>query len=718
MTDISQFPIPTLTVDPTDIQNAATNAALAITARDGAETARAGAETAKARAEAARAGAETAKARAEAARDAAQSAVLATYQVADDTALAALTGISSGNTAFVTGTGHFYHYDGSAWIDDGEGFLADLRAASTTAMIKVARSAALSALLTTAAPLYDQLTKNGITPGYALPAGLARLKFSTAGLPPILDYIADGSLRYVDGVAWVDQALFLAASGGAETTGGLEFGPWVDDTLSSALENADFAADVSGWTASSSATLSWQDGMAVLTASAANLPYISQKLTPDTGELAGNCFAFRGTGYCTDTKFRVMGTIQNASFGTGISATTTFGKSLTVTNFGFLNVGRGTNAYVGGGMNSATSSGRAYIDSFEVYRAAPLSNWPEDAGIDAYVEFTINAIPTTDQVVMQADAATERDRIRLVVQNDGHLWLVVTSNNVAQARLDLGAVLIGQTNIVAIGSGLNFVAGCLNGGDLLTDLIADPVGTSVLRVGHGLTSGQVLDGAVARLTVLPTSKDANFIKSLAGGTERAGIWAEGDSMMAGAYGYVLWEDIQDTTGVSTVNTATGGASWDTIVNRILASASYLKDYTLVIFDGSANGFVSVQDTLDRLAEVVAWKGDENWVYMPPLVGKRSNSSTIEGESTYTQNMKALLTGAVSRFGEHHVYTTIWSDLQALADGSTADANDVASGVLPGSIYATGDSTHLGDAANQAIAAGVAPVIANIRALTE
>ena len=79
-------------------------------------------------AEAAEAGAETAQALAEAARDAAETAAGAAedavqydYLVADGTALAALTGMTTGQRAFVRATEHIWAYSGSAWVDMGLG---------------------------------------------------------------------------------------------------------------------------------------------------------------------------------------------------------------------------------------------------------------------------------------------------------------------------------------------------------------------------------------------------------------------------------------------------------------------------------------------------------------------------------------------------------------------------------------------------------------------
>lgn len=57
--------------------------------------------------------------RAALARDAAEDAVQYDYLVADNTALNAIVGMTSGQRAFVRSTEHVWHYDGAAWVDDG-----------------------------------------------------------------------------------------------------------------------------------------------------------------------------------------------------------------------------------------------------------------------------------------------------------------------------------------------------------------------------------------------------------------------------------------------------------------------------------------------------------------------------------------------------------------------------------------------------------------------
>ncbi len=60
-----------------------------------------------------------------AARDAAQSAITVNYLRATVALLNAVTGMTVNQTAFVTETGNFYSYSGSAWVNQGQGYLAN-----------------------------------------------------------------------------------------------------------------------------------------------------------------------------------------------------------------------------------------------------------------------------------------------------------------------------------------------------------------------------------------------------------------------------------------------------------------------------------------------------------------------------------------------------------------------------------------------------------------
>lgn len=90
------------------------DAAVAATAADRVQTTldRTAAQTA-------RAGAETARDQAQTARDAAIAAGSWNYTPADAAALAAITGMTAGQTALVVSTMHLWRYSGSAWVDMG-----------------------------------------------------------------------------------------------------------------------------------------------------------------------------------------------------------------------------------------------------------------------------------------------------------------------------------------------------------------------------------------------------------------------------------------------------------------------------------------------------------------------------------------------------------------------------------------------------------------------
>ncbi|MGJ8561875.1 MAG: hypothetical protein ACSHX3_16800, partial [Litorimonas sp.] len=338
---------------------------------------------------------------------------------------------------------------------------------------------------------------------------------------------------------------------------------------------------------------------------------------------------------------------------------------------------------------------------------------------NAYFEFTLPETATEDVVIFDGFASpTAKQHSRLTILwriADEHLVVQLRVNNGSPAALDLGEVALGGSHKLAMRMKDADYGASLDGAAAVFSTGLKAVGISSFETSATLT----------RLALFESMGDNNWLATVTGGEPAVPLWTEGDSMMNGAYGISLSTLLAASTGLGVINTAAGGNSWATITDRIIATIEAdadAKNRTLVIFDGSANGFTTVQDWLDRLSAVVAAFGSENWVVATSLTGRRSDRSVITTPSDYNLDMKECLSQGVGLFGEHHFYTTIWEDLQDEADGSTEDANDVASGAIPGSLFYTGDEgvtydgTHLGLLANETIADGLTPVIMNVRDL--
>jgi hypothetical protein len=386
----------------------------------------------------------------------------------------------------------------------------------------------------------------------------------------------------------------------------------------------------------------------------------------------------------------------------------------------YLSTASGNQAYVGVKNTSASGSGTLLVPEFDVREVRPFEAFPSGQW-DAYFEFTLPETATEDVVIFDGFASlTAKQHSRLTILwriADEHLVVQLRVNNASPAALDLGEVALGGSHKLAMRMKDADYGASLDGAAAVFSTGLRAVGISSFETSEILT----------RLALFESMGDNNWLATVTGGEPAVPLWTEGDSMMNGAYGISLSTLLAASTGLGVINTAAGGNSWATITDRIIATIEAdpdAKNRTLLPFDGSANSFVSVEDTMERLQAVVDAFGSENWLFIPPLTGRRSDRSVVTDETEYMINMKAVRDAAIARFGAHHVYTSIWEDLQALADGSTEDANDVASGAIPGSLFYTGDEgvtydgTHLGLVANEAIAAGVTPLILNVRALVE
>lgn len=111
------------------------------------------------------------------------------------------------------------------------------------------------------------------------------------------------------------------------------------------------------------------------------------------------------------------------------------------------------------------------------------------------------------------------------------------------------------------------------------------------------------------------------------------VRTEGDSYMAGAYGFALEQYIAKDLGLTVTNTAKGGSSFDEVLERIRdGSKSLLNDVT-VIWDGSMNGATSAEDYVAQIGEAVGMLGHDHFlIVLPALPGQpRTGMADAAGE---------------------------------------------------------------------------------------
>jgi len=179
---------------------------------------------------------------------------------------------------------------------------------------------------------------------------------------------------------------------------------------------------------------------------------------------------------------------------------------------------------------------------------------------------------------------------------------------------------------------------------------------------------------------------------------RLRLHAEGDSYMAGAYDVRLKDMIGVETGRLMQATARGGSTMAEIRARIEADPS-LAYKTVVLWDGSANGYGSVDAYLAEIDAIIALVGAEHLLLIPPV---NVGPSTTGEVSDYTLELEAIRDAIAARGVRTFDAIPV---LAELADGSEQDLRDVAARVVPSSLLL--DDVHLNSRAMQAIAGEVA-----------
>jgi hypothetical protein len=123
------------------------------------------------------------------------------------------------------------------------------------------------------------------------------------------------------------------------------------------------------------------------------------------------------------------------------------------------------------------------------------------------------------------------------------------------------------------------------------------------------------------------------------------IWGEGDSYMAGANGVALNNTLRSDTGRIVISTAVGGSTLDMALTRMQAYASYLSGCTIVIWDGSPNGYTSVAYYLGLIDQIVALVGKAKLIIIRPAGPGPSADGTVQQT---TLDMEAVGAGLTAR----------------------------------------------------------------------
>ena len=102
------------------------------------------------------------------------------------------------------------------------------------------------------------------------------------------------------------------------------------------------------------------------------------------------------------------------------------------------------------------------------------------------------------------------------------------------------------------------------------------------------------------------------------------VRTEGDSYMAGAYGFSLEAYLAKDLGVPVTNTALGGSTFDEALERMRSGSKSLLNDVTVIWDGSMNGATSAENYVAQIGEAVGMLGHDHFlIVLPALPGEPS-----------------------------------------------------------------------------------------------
>lgn len=468
-----------------------------------------------------------------------------------------------------------------------------------------------------------------------------------------------------NGVLYFDEATFLAAVGGVAVGNVITVGPYIAPDAPQLITNGQFTTDLTGWTS----VLNGISTVAVVTSRA---QMVSDGTTGTGGGGAG----------LTQTITTVDGQAYYLTYtnGTASSAnrvgTTLYGSDLG--GGGTQSAGARSSIFSSNGVAAfiyffRQGAGTATVDDVSAKVALPFLNYtPASITIKIEGKTPSTASGTKDAFELSGSPNTN---VRIGYNSSGHMTVSVLRYNSPVASLDLGAVA-GATDFSIIASlTTNGFFAQLNGGLIVSDTAGILPGLGLMTIGSDVAGNTWGNGEIYRIAI-----------GGAGLTE--GYRTEGDSFMGGAVGVSLPTTMQTLMAKAVVNTGVGGSSMAGIRDRmLLASNAGLLGLTTIIWDGSANAFVSVDAYCDELAAGLAALSHSRFVLIPEC-----NPS---GSSGATQARTLSILNAFETRWPGHVLD--WRNVLVMngADPAAAMFAD-----LPG------DTVHLSQAAMDLMAAAI------------
>lgn len=492
------------------------------------------------------------------------------------------------------------------------------------------------------------------------------------------------------GRAHPSKAAFLAAAGGTSVGSAMLLGPYVGGT--ELMPNGNFSGGtLDGWASTPAHVANGSVSVvANQLAAAINSPTGAYRAAKASTVTAGRAYRFAGDIVAKGPTPPLASLSLAASLNNDLSgfdgrfADLTAGG--TIPQHVEVTVGAASATLYAGFACGVTVSTPATVtlDNFSLREALPYPGH-SSAGLAFRLAATTPAVASGNKVALQWGTDGERFRVRLVWDASKHLRVVVTTDNVEQANLDLGVVEVSTAFVVEASLAANRVAARLNAGASQLDSAAIMPGLGRLWIGRSFT-GEAWDGTLSRLSVWPAERLPTDM-----------IVSEGDSYAAGTPGLAGTLSTA-LAGRPVVSRGVGGGTPMDIVSR-LAAIPGLTRGVVMVWDGDMNTASVVADQLAAYADIVARIGHDRYLILPPC--RRTAKSGADNA-----NVLIVQSALASLYPGHVIDAQAILAAHATIPGDNAD---LAAGCIPTSLL-QGDLVHLTAAGMGYVAAAVASEI--------
>jgi lysophospholipase L1-like esterase len=506
------------------------------------------------------------------------------------------------------------------------------------------------------------------------------------GSVPLVDVSQADGRFFRKGAMQTDLAAFLAAAGGVQSGATLTFGPRARDGVNR-LVNGDAANGTTGWD-QGTGLLSVANGEFVYDGNNTNQPAASNLVS---GIPAGRALRVRGKGRRGTSTRSLALFASNSSTGSG-SNTTTTASAIASSSDTTREITHATSSslYVGLKASGSPTVGTLIFDDIVAEEVVPLEGYVPGSGLTVYVDAVSGpALPASDQVLWQADAGDDRNRLRVVWSaSDGHLRFVITTTATERASVDLGALAINTRFRLAVAAASADVAISRNGFSVFTAAPSGGIpGLAFLRFGAG-ASGTPWAGTLRRCAFLNGRQPDEWLESRADLDAAKSIVVYGDSLVAGAGAgpnTSFPAQLATLLGRPVHNAGIGGQGSAAILARVQADSSF-QGRIHIFWEAPNTGWLT-QSLLDEQAAMVAALKHDRFIVMSRIHGAYPDYYAGQPLHAQLQDLNAQLSSAYPTR-----YCDVRTPLIASGNGSAGDTEDVAHDVTPRSLRA--DDIHL------------------------